>query len=1751
MSGQSSSRGKQDPNNGNGKQNENEDEIEDEHENENEQTTRPFVLNPSSHYHPNYPISTVMNQVSSQNITLTAFNAIRSSIPINLKPPPLSSFVKLPYGQSQSVLAPSNKRSAPSPIKLSRSPTIPLSDFDSYLEQVQVQYDRWQTNLTTNSKVIKSLQSNSTTELIANQSNHSDPPSNSTPTLPSLSSVPHVFFDQKFSLNDPSTFDLLTQQPSPSSPAISTSESDRHTSNQAPKPSASSTHNTTDLTTDHIIIDKLSHYLDLIELHLVQEISLRSSSFFSALGNLQSLHAQTSSSVAQIAALKNQLEQLKRTVSDKALTIIRYGIRRRNITSIELALNKLNEVWQTVHGIEELIQSGEWQSALGLIQELEQLWQSSTVLSSTSPHHMTDSDHVSPPDRPIKLRLSKLKALAALPKRLSVFRTTISKALVAELSSILSHDLKVNLIEFASIHSLDQTESKDLNSNSPTHSSSSTSNQNGGPQIRDHIKSRAQERLRERVRPTFDGLIRAGGMEKALAAWRESVVKQIREIVKNGLTDVIEGDLDDRDDSSDISQFNSKDKRNGLSEKTMTLARNLKALKHREFLKIAQTAYRDLLGCLELVDTQSKALLELAEQLKTQTNHPVPSQSDQLTDAPLDSNTARNEPPDVESVNESNQSNTITTIDLEGFQLKLTEVVQSTAELANSRFAKVIGVRTEIHSQLNFIEFFSIFDSSWKFVVQCETISRRMIIALRGVMVNQAKSFLLTFHQNKITESAKIVEMELWSPVDVPYQIQLIVNSIISSAMEDPKKLIIDYQKLQEDQEQVNDESSSSNPSPSKLLEIEGNFYHPVSASLQTLKTISEYLQIIINCSLLTTDLMGKIIEFLKAFNSRTCQVVLGAGAIRSAGLKNITAKHLALASQALSTMISLIPYIRECLRRHLNMKQAVMLIDFDKLKRDYQEHQNEVHSKLISIMADRLGVHKQTLESIDWDSSSLDNSKDEKDELGANPYLESLLKEVGTLHRVLGRYLPSSTLQDILSQVFMSIHGALEEEFNQVEIKSIEGKRRILRDAEYFSNKLIELKATEDCQSKGRALIELIHTRFFPELLKGGGTTKANSGGGGSSSTDIKSPDPTQVILPPSPITERTGSFRDKFRFLSTRAKAVDSSGSLLAEVTNAALATPTTSSLIGGETSPTRGVSPVGSGAGVETGADGDKSTVKLDDDSKPIGSKDESDEQPNSTQNIESTSTSSAPDSKSVETSVAPVPSSKEDPPLPNSSSSTASLSSKPLKLTLSQRLAALASSRRGSHSSIITNTTSSPVQNGPPTIPEHLPTEGSELTPTLRVTTNSPPEDDQAKTVQDSRESGYLNFDTIPLSPIGSNAGVESSKATGMSSASQEKAKEDSSREEVSSPSQMKAQQYSSTGICKTDQRPESTTTLSQDITSPLSPTPQPIKPTLSQRLAALASLRRGSQSSSLAPSPIQTGQTTIPDPLPKESAPINISTNQEQPDRGTQLSPDRHPLPLDSVHSDIPTSLADNEEEDETVESIEIKQEEEEEEEEEEEGAHEGGGEELVTMENESENRDGNEAEKVEEKGEGESVEIEMELEDEIVGEENVEDDTEVVNVIETAVEEEELEKQSVGVNEEKKEDEKGGEEVAKEEAAEEEEDRKVAEVVEEEAAETAAEDQKVGDEKVQGKVVEEAEEEERENGDGDGDGDGEEEKGEEGEVGEKEVEEKEVKKGKEQEDVVVDPPPTKAPLKERLAALAAARKGSHPSSSST
>lgn len=291
----------------------------------------------------------------------------------------------------------------------------------------------------------------------------------------------------------------------------------------------------------------------------------------------------------------------------------------------------------------------------------------------------------------------------------------------------------------------------------------------------------------------------------------------------------------------------------------------------------------------------------------------------------------------------------------------LSTTLHLSTDLSHQLFSRLLSLRSSNHSSLTLSLFLDVFRPTWEFILTSEGLSRRMVTGLRGQVLNQAKNWLIEFHRRNIEDASRKVEEERWDQKDVDRTSQRNVEFIIDAATNDPDELIVGTDPMSQDAGANRDKDADSEPT-SKTLQIEQTSYAVVQASLDTLNILMEYLKVVINLPMMTTETMGRTVEFLKAFNSRTCQVVLGAGAMRSAGLKNITAKHLALASQSLSIMISLIPYVRETIRRHLTTTQAVMLTEFDKLRRDYQEHQYEIHAKLVAIMSDRLTVHCRAL---------------------------------------------------------------------------------------------------------------------------------------------------------------------------------------------------------------------------------------------------------------------------------------------------------------------------------------------------------------------------------------------------------------------------------------------------------------------------------------------------------------------------------------------------------------------------------------------------------------------------------------------------------------------------------------------------------------------------------------------------------------------------------------------------------------------
>ena len=88
-------------------------------------------------------------------------------------------------------------------------------------------------------------------------------------------------------------------------------------------------------------------------------------------------------------------------------------------------------------------------------------------------------------------------------------------------------------------------------------------------------------------------------------------------------------------------------------------------------------------------------------------------------------------------------------------------------------------------------------------------------------------------------------------------------------------------------------------------------------------------------CLLLSRECTGgDFTELLpQVFNSRTCQLVLGAGALAAAGLRSITAKHLAMAAQCLGAVITLHPTLTAAFTQPLpQARAAVLLPDFERV---------------------------------------------------------------------------------------------------------------------------------------------------------------------------------------------------------------------------------------------------------------------------------------------------------------------------------------------------------------------------------------------------------------------------------------------------------------------------------------------------------------------------------------------------------------------------------------------------------------------------------------------------------------------------------------------------------------------------------------------------------------------------------------------------------------------------------------------------
>ncbi|KAL9111510.1 MAG: hypothetical protein Q9227_003997 [Pyrenula ochraceoflavens] len=842
-----------------------------------------------------------------------------------------------------------------------------------------------------------------------------------------LSTVPAVYSEESFHLENPRTFDIVSER----------SEVVRQ---QGKAPDAATTGRKA-LATNAILQEKLSWYMDTVEVHLISSISTASKSFFSALGSLRELHSEAADSVERIQNLRKDLGKLDDDMALGGLKIISLKQRRENVRLLGEAIAQLKDIVNSVATCEERVQKGDIEKAMDDLDEVEKL------IAGDSGYSSVDSRLYQPRD------LSSLTALQGASEDLHTLRTRIGKAYEMRFIEALLGDLRSHVDKTSPDATLQRW-------------GASFSRVRGGErrtpaQLAAYLN--IDNGFRSALKGELSGLARAKYTGPAAAAFKTQLLREMKSLIRKPLPSSSDDDRESTMSASTIGGRNMDSK-----EKSSILARNLRAMDPDDAQAMLTKIYVSVSESLRRLSVQVKVLLDITSGIGTPPNtgfrSPKKSPSFQTMDSIVSPSGSMGTKPSI-SIQEDVQQ-----------ALDLSSLLGEAVDFVQVQITKVLKVRTEQTAHLSLTEFVRFFSLNRLFADECEAISGRAGTIIKSAVDAQIKDFVSQFVEAQRAQILRVMDADKWDAKDFSPKQDQTLQRVLESGTKDDTSWV-ETSKIwlpaEDHEHQANGSLTNGDgtaPGKEKLRSavIDEQKYILPDSAICILQTLEQFQHLTTGIPSMSQEIANGLLDTMRLFNSRSSQLILGAGATRSAGLKNITTKHLALASQALSFMTALIPYVREFFRRHLPSAGS-MMAEFDKVKRLYQEHQNGIHEKLIEIMSGRASVHMNSLRQINWEEAARDAKKPTSD------YVETLTKETGTLFKVLAKHLPDSNVEMIMTPVFSSYKVQLSAAFSAVQLKSETAKERMLADAHLLRNRFAKINGSGDL---GDHIVELVRSK-------------------------------------------------------------------------------------------------------------------------------------------------------------------------------------------------------------------------------------------------------------------------------------------------------------------------------------------------------------------------------------------------------------------------------------------------------------------------------------------------------------------------------------------------------------------------------------------------------------------------------------------------------------------------------------------------
>ncbi|PNJ79634.1 VPS54 isoform 3 [Pongo abelii] len=731
-----------------------------------------------------------------------------------------------------------------------------------------------------------------------------------------------------------------------------------------------------DAASSKLLQEKLSHYLDIVEVNIAHQISLRSEAFFHAMTSQHELQDYLKKTSQAVKMLRDKIAQIDKVMCEGSLHILRLALTRNNCVKVYNKLKLMATVHQTQPTVQVLLSTSEFVGALDLIATTQEVLQQ---------------------------ELQGIHSFRHLGSQLCELEKLIDKMMIAEFSTYSHSDLNrpleddCQVLEECVINKVSQTEEIDTD-----------------------VVVKLADQMRMLNFPQWFDLLKDIFSKFTIFLQR---VKATLNIIHSVVLSVLDKNQRTRE-LEEISQQKNAAKDNSLDTEVAYLI--------HEGMFIS-----DAFGEGELtpiaVDTTS-------QRNASPNSEPCSSDSVSEPECTTDSSSSKEHtsssaiPGGVDIMVSEDMK--LTDSELGKLANNIQELLCSASDICHDRAVKFLMSRAKdgFLEKLNSMEFITLSRLMETFILDTEQICGRKSTSLLGALQSQAIKFVNRFHEERKTKLSLLLDNERWKQADVPAEFQDLVDSLSDGKIALPEKK----------------SGATEERKPAEVLIVEGQQYAVVGTVLLLIRIILEYCQCVDNIPSVTTDMLTRLSDLLKYFNSRSCQLVLGAGALQVVGLKTITTKNLALSSRCLQLIVHYIPVIRAHFEARLPPKQYSMLRHFDHITKDYHDHIAEISAKLVAIM------------------DSLFDKLLSKYEVKApvpSACFRNICKQMTKMHEAIFDLLPEEQTQMLFLRINASYKLHLKKQLSHLNVINDGGPQNglVTADVAFYTGNLQALKGLKD----------------------------------------------------------------------------------------------------------------------------------------------------------------------------------------------------------------------------------------------------------------------------------------------------------------------------------------------------------------------------------------------------------------------------------------------------------------------------------------------------------------------------------------------------------------------------------------------------------------------------------------------------------------------------------------------------------------